>query len=118
MWRVSILVAAGLCGSVQAQQLPDPTAPANTRFVAGPSVVTTDLTLQAIQQRDGERVAFISGQRVRQGDPLPPYQIKAITMNQVIVYDTKNNSELTLSLFAQPQLTNDERVTATDSGRN
>lgn len=117
MWRVSALLVTGFVASAQAQQLPDPTAPPNARVVVGVVAETTDLVLQAIQLRDGEKVAFISGQRVRQGDHLPPYQIKKITMNQVIVYDTKNNSELTLSLFTQPQLTN-ERVTATDSGRN
>ncbi|WP_417687466.1 hypothetical protein [Pseudidiomarina sp.] len=101
-WRVSLLAALAIAtGSVAAQQLADPTAPPQRLQATTTTEPVTKLRLQAVQQRADGAVAFINGQRVREGDVLAPYIITKITMNQVDVRHQQTGAEISLAMYSQ-----------------
>ncbi|RUO62421.1 hypothetical protein [Pseudidiomarina insulisalsae] len=100
MWRVSAIIAAlSVISAAQAQQLNDPTAPPQVTQTTTPGAMTHDLRLQAVQRRPEGIVAYINGQRLQEGDTLPPYAITKITMNQVVVRHQQTGAEMTLFIF-------------------
>ncbi|MFC0445919.1 hypothetical protein ACFOD1_01585 [Pseudidiomarina halophila] len=111
MWQAKALLILG-CSFVtiaQGQDLRDPTAPPQQRMAAAQQAQVTDLRLTAIQRRTSGMTAYINGQRVEQGDQLPPYTITKITMDHVIVRHAGNGGELKLSLYTQSPLVSDTK---------
>lgn len=110
MLRVSLhlslfLVLFGAVGvataTATAQQLNDPTAPPQRVQTIATTEQVTHLRLQAVQQRSDGAVAFINGQRVREGDVLAPYIITKITMNQVDVRHQQTGAEISLAMYSK-----------------
>lgn len=98
---VTLLVLAGFVGIAGAQQLNDPTAPPQRVQATATTEHVTHLRLQAVQQRSDGAVAFINGQRVREGDVLAPYIITKITMNQVDVRHQQTGAEISLAMYSK-----------------
>ncbi|MDN7124266.1 hypothetical protein [Pseudidiomarina terrestris] len=107
MLRVNawLLTSCFVVSAAAAQELNDPTQPPQNRAAAQQQAQLTDLRLNAIQQRPSGFTAYINGQRIVEGEHLPPYTITKITMNHVIVRDAANGSEFKLSLYTQNPLT-------------
>lgn len=102
MWRVNLWLAAVLLSSVvSAQQLRDPTAPPQRFQTTTTTEHATQLRLQAVQQRADGAIAFINGQRLREGDIIAPYIITKITMNKVDVRHQQTGAELSLAMYSQ-----------------
>lgn len=118
MLRVNAWLVLGyfLVSAAGAQELRDPTAPPQDRMAAQQQSELTDLRLTAIQQRPSGLTAYINGQRLAEGEQIPPYTIIKITMDHVIVRDAGNGSEFKLSLYTQSPLISDS--TAGSGGQN
>ncbi|WP_258807472.1 hypothetical protein [Pseudidiomarina sp. CB1] len=102
MLRVSLLVALSFIADIAfAQQLNDPTAPPQRVQATTTTEPVTQLRLQAVQQRTDGAVAFINGQRVREGDVLAPYIITKITMNHVDVRHQQTGAEISLAMYSK-----------------
>ncbi len=87
MGKLTLLLAIGLSAPVQAEQLMDPTRPANQPVVQGqtPSQSKEALQLDAIVKRGDRHFAVIGGQVVWVGGKWQQFEVTSIDATRVIL---------------------------------
>jgi MSHA biogenesis protein MshK len=114
---VLLMLAQLMVGSVYAEQLLDPTRPADLGGHAQSGAASTGPVLQSVLISPQRRVAIISGKTLTVGEKFGESRIVSITESEVVMQNGKAMQTLKLFPDVQKRLTSGSVNTKTDHRR-
>lgn len=109
-----MLASLGAASSVQAEQLRDPTRPADMLGRGQAEVAAPGPVLQSVLISQQRRIAIISGKTLRVGDKFGDSRIVSITETEVVLQNGKAQKTLKLFPDVQKRLTSSGANAKTD----